>query len=93
MLYYLWYCTLPWFNLLDLISLQFICNTMDVQKVRASLEKLGLPIASSGVEFAPSTLSSLDQEQMDAASVLIEALNDCPDVVRVWDNIKAAAES
>lgn len=66
---------------------------MDVQKVRASLEKLGLSIASSGVEFAPSTLSPLDQEQLSAASVLIEALNDCPDVVRVWDNIKAAAES
>ncbi|KAG7227868.1 hypothetical protein INR49_013662 [Caranx melampygus] len=73
--------------------LQFICNTMDVQKVRASLEKLGLPIASSGVELAPSALSSLDQEQLNAASLLIEALNDCPDVVRVWDNIKAAAES
>ncbi|XP_023258250.1 translational activator of cytochrome c oxidase 1 [Seriola lalandi dorsalis] len=69
--------------------LQFICDTMDVNKVRASLEKLGMQIASSGVEFAPSIFSSLDQDQLDTASTLIDALNDCPDVVRVWDNIQA----
>ncbi|XP_071318739.1 translational activator of cytochrome c oxidase 1 [Trachinotus anak] len=69
--------------------MQFICDTMDVNKVRASLEKLGMQIASSGVEFVPNTRSSLDQDQLDAASTLIEALSDCPDVVRVWDNIQA----
>ncbi|XP_040885062.1 translational activator of cytochrome c oxidase 1 [Toxotes jaculatrix] len=69
--------------------LQFICNTTDLSKVRASLEELGMQIMSSGLEFVPSTLSSLDRDQLDAASTLIEALNDCPDVVRVWDNIQA----
>ncbi|XP_034415127.1 translational activator of cytochrome c oxidase 1 [Cyclopterus lumpus] len=69
--------------------LQFICDMAEVRKVRASLEELGMPIASAGLEFVPRALSSLDQDQLDAASTLIEALNDCPEVVRVWDNIRA----
>ncbi|XP_070782821.1 translational activator of cytochrome c oxidase 1 [Enoplosus armatus] len=67
--------------------LQFICDMTNLKKVRASLEELGMQIMSAGLEFVPRTLSSLDQDQLDAASVLIEALNDCADVVRVWDNI------
>uniref|UniRef100_UPI0037E919FF translational activator of cytochrome c oxidase 1 n=1 Tax=Semicossyphus pulcher TaxID=241346 RepID=UPI0037E919FF len=69
--------------------LQFICDMADMRKVRASLAELGMQITSAGLEFVPRTLSSLDQDQLDAASTLIEALNDCPDVVRVWDNIQA----
>ncbi|XP_039991690.1 translational activator of cytochrome c oxidase 1 [Xiphias gladius] len=69
--------------------LQFICDMVDLNKVRASLEKQGMQIMSSGLEFVPSTLSPLDQDQLHAASTLIEALNDCPDVIRVWDNIQA----
>ncbi|XP_044033678.1 translational activator of cytochrome c oxidase 1 [Siniperca chuatsi] len=67
--------------------LQFICDMTDLKKVRASLEELGMQITSAGLEFVPRTLSSLDQDQLDAASTLIEALTDCADVVRVWDNI------
>lgn len=59
----------------------------ELKKVRASLEELGMQVISAGLEFVPRTVSSLDQDQLDAASVLIEALNDCVDVVRVWDNI------
>ena len=62
---------------------------MDVRKVQASLAELGMQITSAGVEFVPRTLLSLDQDQLDAASALIEALNDYPDVIRVWDNIQA----
>ncbi|XP_059180653.1 translational activator of cytochrome c oxidase 1 isoform X2 [Centropristis striata] len=69
--------------------LQFICDLTDMRKVRASLEELGMQVTSAGLEFVPNTFSSLDQEQLDAASTLIEALSDCPDVVRVWDNIQA----
>ncbi|KAM9336830.1 translational activator of cytochrome c oxidase 1 [Symphorus nematophorus] len=69
--------------------LQFICDMMDVRKVRSSLEELGMQITSAGLEFVPRTLLSLNQDQMDAASMLIEALSDYPDVVRVWDNIQA----
>ena len=68
---------------------QFFCDMMDVRKVQASLAELGMQITSAGVEFVPRTLLSLDQDQLDAASALIEALNDYPDVIRVWDNIQA----
>lgn len=69
--------------------LQFICDVTDLMKVRVSLEELGMKITSAGLEFLPQNHSSLDQDQLESASTLIEALNDCPDVVRVWDNIQA----
>ncbi|MEQ2254984.1 hypothetical protein ILYODFUR_009145 [Ilyodon furcidens] len=71
------------------LQLKFICAMSDLNKVRGSLERLGLHITSAGLEFVPRNHSSLDQEQMEDASTLIEALTDCPDVVRVWDNIQA----
>lgn len=71
------------------VSLQFVCAVSDLNKVRGSLEGLGLHITSAGLEFVTRNHSCLDQEQMEAASSLIEALTDLPDVVRVWDNIQA----
>lgn len=69
--------------------LQFICDMTDLRKVRTSLEQLGMRITSAGLEFVAHTPVLLDQTQLEAASTLIETLNDCPDVVRVWDNIEA----
>uniref|UniRef100_A0A3P9JFI0 Translational activator of cytochrome c oxidase 1 n=1 Tax=Oryzias latipes TaxID=8090 RepID=A0A3P9JFI0_ORYLA len=69
--------------------LKFICDVADLNKVRVALERQELPVTSSGLEFVPRNYSSLDEDQLEAASALIEALNDCPDVVRVWDNIQA----
>lgn len=60
----------------------------DVRKVQASLEEQGMRVTSSGLEFAPRTLMSLDQDQLNVATMLIEALSDNPDVMRVWDNIQ-----
>lgn len=59
-----------------------------LHKMRASLKEMGMEIMSAGLEFVPHVHTLLDQDQLDAASTLIEALSDCPDVVRVWDNIK-----
>lgn len=61
----------------------------DLNKVRASLKELGMEVLSAGLEFVPRTHAPLDEDHLDAASILIEGLNDCPDVVRVWDNIQA----
>lgn len=69
--------------------LQFICDMTELKKVRGALEELGMQVSSAAVEFVPRTLLPLDQDQLDAASTLIEALSDSPDVVRVWDNIQA----
>ncbi|KAM4624634.1 translational activator of cytochrome c oxidase 1 isoform 1-T2 [Polymixia lowei] len=71
--------------------MQFLCDVTQLKKVRASLEGLGMQIISAGLEFVPHTPRSLDQTQLEAASTLIEALNECPDVVRVWDNIQASS--
>ncbi|XP_007572872.1 PREDICTED: translational activator of cytochrome c oxidase 1 [Poecilia mexicana] len=71
------------------LQLKFVCAVSDLNKVRGSLEGLGLHITSAGLEFVTRNHSCLDQEQMEAASSLIEALTDLPDVVRVWDNIQA----
>lgn len=57
--------------------------------MRTSLEELGIGIVSAGLAFVPHTPAPLPQAQLEAASTLIEALNDCADVVRVWDNIQA----
>ncbi|XP_047466082.1 translational activator of cytochrome c oxidase 1-like [Mugil cephalus] len=73
--------------------LKFICDTADVWKVRASLKELGTNVTSSGLEFVPRTQLSLDEDQLDAAWSLIDALSDLPDVVRVWDNIGADGDS
>lgn len=69
--------------------LQFICDMTDLKKVRTSLEQLGMQITSAGLEFIPRNVLLLDQDQLNNASTLIEALNDCSEVVRVWDNIQA----
>ncbi|KAM4715002.1 translational activator of cytochrome c oxidase 1 [Anableps anableps] len=71
------------------LQLKFICAMSDLNKVRGSLEGLGLQSISAGLEFVPRNHSTLDEEQMEAASTLIGALTDCSDVVRVWDNIQA----
>ncbi|KAI9536738.1 hypothetical protein NQZ68_031813 [Dissostichus eleginoides] len=69
--------------------LKFICDMVETSKVRASLEKLGSEIASVGLEFVPRISLSLSEDQLEAASMLVEALSDCPDVIQVWDNIQA----
>lgn len=61
----------------------------DLRKVQASLVELGTTIVSAGMEFVPRTEMALGEDQLDAASTLVEALNEYPDVVRVWDNIQA----
>lgn len=61
----------------------------DLKKVQASLQELGTIIVSAGMEFVPRTEIALDKDQLDVASTLVEALNEHPDVVQVWDNIQA----
>lgn len=69
--------------------LKFICEMTELKKVRTSLEQLGLQITSAGLEFVPRNIVPLDEDHLNGASNLIEALSDCPEVVRVWDNIQA----
>lgn len=68
--------------------LKFICEMVELPKVRTSLEKLGLQVTSAGLEFVPRNTVSLDEDHLNNASDLMEALIDCPEVIRVWDNIQ-----
>ncbi|KAM3859803.1 translational activator of cytochrome c oxidase 1 [Diretmus argenteus] len=69
--------------------LQFICDATELKKFRDSLEDLGTQVVSAGLAFVPQTPTPLDQVQLEAASVLIDALLDRSDVIRVWDDIRA----
>ncbi|XP_072311608.1 translational activator of cytochrome c oxidase 1 isoform X2 [Eucyclogobius newberryi] len=71
------------------LILKFVCDLAELMKVRTSLEQLGLHIISAGLEFVPRRVLPLDEDQINSASNLIESLNDCPEVIRVWDNIQA----
>lgn len=57
--------------------------------VRAALEALGVRTLAAGMEYISNTSAALPQDQLDTSATLLEALNDYPDVVRVWDNIQA----
>ncbi|KAI4894715.1 hypothetical protein NFI96_034353, partial [Prochilodus magdalenae] len=69
--------------------LQFICDMSSTKAVRTALEALGVHTLSTGMEYISNNPTPLPQTQLEASAVLLEALNDCPDVVRVWDNIQA----
>ncbi|XP_060795496.1 translational activator of cytochrome c oxidase 1 [Neoarius graeffei] len=69
--------------------LQFICDMNSIKAVRTALEALGVHTLSAGMEYISNTPAALPQDQLDTSATLLEALNDYPDVVRVWDNIQA----
>lgn len=75
--------------LITICPFQFVCDMTSMKAVRNALESLGIHTLSSGLEFVPHTPSLLTQTQLETAFSLLEAVNDCPDVVRVWDNIHA----
>lgn len=70
-------------------QLKFICSLAELSVVRTVLETRGIHVVSSGLEYVSHTPSLLDTSQLELASVLLDALNDCSDVMRVWDNIQA----
>ncbi|XP_076857103.1 translational activator of cytochrome c oxidase 1 [Brachyhypopomus gauderio] len=69
--------------------LQFICDISSTKRVRTALEALGVNTLSTGMEYISHTPTALPQNLLEASATLLEALNDYPDVVRVWDNICA----
>ncbi|XP_015275035.1 PREDICTED: translational activator of cytochrome c oxidase 1 [Gekko japonicus] len=69
------------------MTLKFICSVPTLRQVREKLDTLGLCSHSVSLEFIPTVIAQLSDEEMDQASQLLEALRDCEDVVRVYDNI------
>ncbi|XP_066521629.1 translational activator of cytochrome c oxidase 1 [Hoplias malabaricus] len=71
------------------LILQFVCDMSSTKAVRTELEALGVHTHSTGIEYISNSHTPLGQDQLEASTVLLEALSDYPDVVRVWDNIQA----
>ncbi|MBN3296528.1 TACO1 oxidase, partial [Amia calva] len=69
--------------------LQFICDVSSLRSVREALDSLGLRTVSGGQEFVACNSVQLSDSDLESASRLLEVLSDCPDVIRVWDNIQA----
>ncbi|XP_066484537.1 translational activator of cytochrome c oxidase 1 isoform X2 [Tiliqua scincoides] len=66
---------------------RFICAGPTLRQVREKLDSMGLCSVSSSLEFIPTITTQLSDEEMERASQLLEALGNCLDVVRVYDNI------
>lgn len=60
-----------------------------IKAVQTALEALGIHTLSAGMEYISNIPAALPQDQLDSSATLLEALNNYPDVVRVWDNIQA----
>ncbi|KAI1896393.1 hypothetical protein AGOR_G00094320 [Albula goreensis] len=69
--------------------LQFVCDVSELRGVRSALEGLNVPTLSASLEFVSQNPALLTLAQLETASQLLGVLNDCPDVMRVWDNIQA----
>lgn len=69
--------------------LQFICDTSSTKTVQTALEDLGVLTLSTGMEYISNSPTPLPHAQLESSATLLDALNDFPDVVRVWDNIVA----
>ncbi|KAG9267289.1 translational activator of cytochrome c oxidase 1 [Astyanax mexicanus] len=69
--------------------LQFICDTSSTKTVQTALKDLGVHTLSTGIEYISNHTTPLAQAQLESTAALLDTLNDCPDVVRVWDNVVA----
>ncbi|XP_043911127.1 translational activator of cytochrome c oxidase 1 isoform X2 [Protopterus annectens] len=69
--------------------LKFICELSTLKTVREKLNSLGMQTLSVGPEFIPNVLVQLSDMDLEAASLLINKIDNCPDVVRVYDNIES----
>ncbi|XP_071588599.1 LOW QUALITY PROTEIN: translational activator of cytochrome c oxidase 1 [Heliangelus exortis] len=69
-------------------NLKFICQASALRKVRAHLEASGLAPISSTLEFLPLLRVSLPEETREELERLLQALEDHPDVTRLYHNVQ-----
>ncbi|XP_074023419.1 translational activator of cytochrome c oxidase 1 [Numenius arquata] len=69
-------------------ALKFICETSALRTVRERLEASGLRPLSAAIEYLPRDRVTLPEETREQAERLLQALSDCPDVVRLYHNIQ-----
>ncbi|NXW11135.1 TACO1 oxidase, partial [Fregetta grallaria] len=69
-------------------ALKFICETSALRTVRERLEASGLRPLSAAMEYLPRDRVTLPEGTREQAERLLQALSDCPDVVRLYHNIQ-----
>ncbi|XP_075346792.1 translational activator of cytochrome c oxidase 1 isoform X2 [Mycteria americana] len=69
-------------------ALKFICETSALRTVRERLEASGLRPLSAAIEYLPRDRVPLPEGTREQAERLLQALGDCPDVVRLYHNIQ-----
>ncbi|RXM99156.1 Translational activator of cytochrome c oxidase 1 [Acipenser ruthenus] len=70
------------------LAIEFLCDVSSLRSVREALQALGVQTLSAGPEFVACSSVQLSDSELEAASKLLELLNDCHDVIRVYDNIQ-----
>ncbi|XP_062456917.1 translational activator of cytochrome c oxidase 1 [Rhea pennata] len=68
--------------------LKFVCEASALRDVRERLEASGLRPLSAALEYLPRERAQLSEAALEQAARLLDALGACPDVVRVYDNIR-----
>ncbi|KAM6364506.1 translational activator of cytochrome c oxidase 1 [Pluvialis apricaria] len=69
-------------------ALKFICETAALRTVRERLEASGLRPLSAAIEYLPRDRVPLPEGTREQAERLLQALGDCPDIVRLYHNIQ-----
>uniref|UniRef100_A0A8C3J082 Translational activator of cytochrome c oxidase I n=1 Tax=Calidris pygmaea TaxID=425635 RepID=A0A8C3J082_9CHAR len=69
-------------------ALKFICETSALRTVRERLEASGLRPLSAAIEYLPRDRVTLPEGTREQAERLLQALGDCPDIVRLYHNIQ-----
>ncbi|XP_075597730.1 translational activator of cytochrome c oxidase 1 [Balearica regulorum gibbericeps] len=69
-------------------SLKFICETSALRTVRERLEASGLRPLSATIEYLPRDRVTLTEGTREQAERLLQALDDCPDIIRLYHNIQ-----
>ncbi|KAM9207950.1 translational activator of cytochrome c oxidase 1 [Leptosomus discolor] len=69
-------------------ALKFICETSALRTVRERLEASGLRPLSAAIEYLPRDRVTLPAGTREQAERLLQALGDCPDIVRLYHNIQ-----
>lgn len=63
-------------------------DTASFESVRAALDAAGYPIQEAGLARVPQTTMKLEGKQAEQALKLIDQLEDCDDVQKVWSNFE-----
>ncbi|NXF42224.1 TACO1 oxidase, partial [Nyctibius bracteatus] len=69
-------------------ALKFICEPSALRTVRERLEASGLRPLSAAIEYLPRDRVTLPEGTREQVERLLQALGDCPDIVRLYHNIQ-----